>query len=108
MALKDMKLSKKKQEGIPSPVETSLDSGPKYPYGLQLRLDEEQIKKLGGLKGAEVGGSVKIIATGDITSMREEARKEQTSKNVEIQITAIDIEMDDDFDNAYKEANEEE
>jgi len=55
-----------------------------------------------------VGGSVKIMATGDIVSMREEARKENTSKRVEIQITAIDIEMDDDFDNAYKEANEEE
>jgi hypothetical protein len=75
-----------------------------YPYGLQLNLDEEQIKKLGGLKGAKIGGTVKIMATGDITSMREEAREDGASKNVSIQITAIDIETDDDFDNAFDEA----
>ena len=89
-------------------METSSDKGPKYPYGLQLSLDEEQIKKLGGLKGAKVGGSVKIMAMGDITSMREEARKDSTSKNISIQITAIDIETEDDFDNAFAEADTDE
>ena len=79
---------------------------PEYPYGLHLRLENEQIEKLGGLKGITVGNEVKINAMGKVTSIRKEEYAEGKDNNcLEIQITDIDISSDSEYENAFNEAN---
>ena len=79
---------------------------PEYPYGLQLRLEKEQIEKLGGLKGITIGNEVKINAMGKVTSIRKEEYAEGKDNNcLEIQITDIDISSDSEYENAFNEAN---
>lgn len=64
---------------------------PKYPWGLELRLSDEVIKKL-GKELPQVGGEVTITAKAIVTGVnaRQEADGD-TEASAELQITAMDI-----------------
>jgi len=90
--LVDMKLSKEEAK-TEAPCSPSKENGPRWPYGLRLTFDKEQIAKLPALSGLKVGGTVKIEGTGTVTSVRiSERQKEKPDHTVEIQIENIGIE----------------
>lgn len=88
MKLVSMKLPKsatKEHDDAPTPLEN-----PSFPYGLELRLDREQLEKLG--LDPEVGGEVVIEARGTVTMYREmEWQGQKPDCSAEIQITDLAI-----------------
>lgn len=88
MKLVSMKLSKaeaKADMGLPKPAE-----GPRYPYGLELRLDGDQLDKLAF--EPEVGTEVTIAAKGIVTAYRESQRQGRDPDcSAEIQITDLGV-----------------
>ena len=96
MALTDMKRPKPKKEDAVQglmPAEVGYD---RYPYGLRLTLDTQELEKL-GLKASDfkVGQSITINAQGSITSISsyETTGKNGDSQNVGIQIEKLDLGM---------------
>lgn len=97
MKLTSLKLSAKEAKedmGVPSVAGKS--DLPKYPYGLQIRLDTETLQKLGiDLSAYPLGATCVIEARGQITDKSEHQRlggKERL--NLEIQLTDIGISED--------------
>jgi hypothetical protein len=75
---------------------SSKDSGPKYPYGLEIRLEKEQLNKL-GLENCEIGDIYIITASADVKSVSENEGEtvdgeDNYSKIVTLQITDMAIE----------------
>lgn len=85
-------------------------SGPKYPYGLCLSLDDDTLKKL-GLDGElpEVGEVIHFMAMARVTSASENERETTdgaTEKccRVELQITDMGVASADPADDEAEEA----
>lgn len=93
MKLTSMKLSKADME--PAPAESVLNDRPSYPWGLQVRLDEDAIAKL-GMDLPTVDTELILVARVNVVSVssNEHASKGGKSKhrNVELQITAMGLE----------------
>ena len=90
MAFVDMKLSPHKPSA--GEVAPSLSEYEKYPYGLRLRFDEEQVKKIPNLQNKKVGDQIQIKAVGLITEYRiEQLQKDRINRTISIQIQKIDI-----------------
>lgn len=92
MKLTSMKIPKAKTE--PSIAEAPTMDRPRYPYGLRLRLDEDQLAQLGIDELPKVGGVVTVHAKADVISVSEnehtsEDRKEHKHRTVELQITDL-------------------
>jgi hypothetical protein len=105
--LVSMKLDKKEAEEKNTaccPVGES--SKPKYPYGTELSFENEQVKKLGGLKEAEVDGTGtikgKFIVT-NISSNQQQGKEDRHS--VRIQITDLALSFDNEFEDSFDEAS---
>jgi len=94
MHLVNMKKPKLTKEEIKAQtVEPSLVNEDRYPYGLRLRLDQDEIAKISALKTIEAGTMVLIKAVGKVTEVsvidsEDDKRKRRT---VEIQIHEIGI-----------------
>jgi hypothetical protein len=108
-----MKLDKKKKDGktMEGCCEPATMSKPEFPYGLRITLEQEQIKKLGGLD-CDVGDIVSIQAAGEITSVRKEKYQGKTGNSdrhtIEIQITSIDVvTTEGEFEKAFSKADKE-
>ena len=88
----DMKISKAEKKRSQNDImPASLSSGERYPYGLQIRLDNDSMKKL-GIELPEVGEEVTVYAKADIT----EASANETSEggkrlSCTLQITRLQI-----------------
>ncbi|MFA5160325.1 MAG: capsid staple protein [Candidatus Omnitrophota bacterium] len=109
MKLISMKLEKKKSDNKDVAACSPEGSGqPEFPWGLRITLETEQVKKLSTLKDSEVGEEIMLQAIGKIISIRkEEMQNEKTIKDrhtVEIQLTAINVSSEADFDKGFKEA----
>ena len=92
MKLVDMKQPKPKKMDDSPTVGYPSDSYDKYPYGLQIRLEKEQIDKIPGLKNMKVGDKVMVHGAGKVTQVRMEERQEgKDSHTVEIQIEKVDV-----------------
>ena len=85
----DMRLPKPKKR--PRMAEVAMDTYPKYPYGLELRLSEKELKKLKKDVGDfQVGQPKMIVATVKVTSVsKSEAERGENSQNVGLQITKM-------------------
>lgn len=96
MNLTDVKLPKKtkaelKGDCCPS---TAADQD-RYPYGLQISFENEQVSKMSSLTGLQVGDKVNIEAVGTVTSIRVSERQSSGKDHrVEIQIEKIGVEAD--------------
>lgn len=90
MKLASMKVDRKKTSEKVSSI--SMDE-PLYPYGLEVRLDTDALKKLGILDALpKVGKGMKLEALVDVTSVSENDRKGGgKSCNVTLQITDLGL-----------------
>lgn len=90
--LVSMKMSKKEAKETMVGPATSSDA-PKYPYGLELRLGNDELEKLGLTEGLKAGTKCTITAEAQVTEYREVERMSgDDSCSMEIQITALAIE----------------
>jgi len=96
MELVDMKLPKKSEKEMKAecaPVYGS-DKQDRWPYGLRLRFETEQVKKLPELKNYKVGDKVEINAIASVIEVRmSETQSTDSEKEaryaVELQIEQI-------------------
>jgi len=104
MKLTSMELSKKekKEQNVPSVANSS--SGPDYPYGLTIELEDNALEKLGIKKLPATGGTVTIEAKATVrsTSVRAEDGKERRSMS--LQITDLSIEDDESYEGGFDNA----
>ena len=102
----DHKKEKNKKANECCPVSETQD---KYPWGLRIRLDTEQIDRLGGLPNIEPGDQTDIVCKARIISESSEEiiEKEKPTKrrNIEIQITSMAISVGAEYEKAFKEAS---
>ena len=93
--LTDMKLTKKESKessGIPA-----VDDRPRFPFGLEIRLDDDSLKKLGFDSLPAVGEEFIVIGVGPVTSVSENQRQgSEVNRHLEIQLQRIEIEPLDD------------
>lgn len=94
MKLTSMKRSKKEREARNKPMQAAGPySGDEYGYGLCIRLDEQDLEKLGIKPSSfDVGDAVEIEARGTIKMLRQEKGTSHDSSGIEIQLTSIGIE----------------
>jgi len=95
--LTNMKLSKGEQKELAKP---SFDDAPRYPWGLQLHLGDEDIGKLGlGEKLPGVGERMTLVADVKVTSVGENEREgDDKNQSVELQITDMLLEAGESAD----------
>lgn len=84
----DMKLPKKskeelKQECQPCTLGSEQD---RWPYGLQLRFETEQVEKLPAMKEYKVGDKISIQATASVTEVRM-SETQSTSQDKKVRWT---------------------
>ena len=93
MQLRDMTRKKKaKPETAGAPTLPYDDSGEKYPYGLQIRLETEDLDKLGiDIESFSVNDKVSITAVAEITSLSSSKTRNDENQNMQLQITKMDI-----------------
>ncbi len=84
----DLKLTESERDEAKEATIDSPDN--KYPYGLQLNLDNDTIAKL-DLKAVEVGEELTIQAVAKVKGIRENETEDDKDRNVEIQITKMAI-----------------
>jgi hypothetical protein len=89
--LKNMALSKEERKAE-APSVISKPEGPRYPYGLELRLDDEVLKKLGSSGLPDVDDVVLIQAKAKVTSVSSSDYGDGTHRNICLQVTDLAVE----------------
>ena len=93
MKLTDMKLPKKTKAELTEPKQSSDVEQDRWPYGLQLRFESEQVNKLPYLKNMKIGEKVSVSGIGEVTSIRMNEKKGgKEDYTVEVQIQKIGCE----------------
>ena len=109
MKMRSMELSKKEAKESNTPTALGDSNAPRYPYGLEIRLDNESLTKL-GMSLPKVGSYVKIRAEACVTSVSEnESKGGKAHRSVSLQIErlAVDDEpqtMEEAVDKGVREA----
>ena len=109
MKMRSMELSKKEVKESNTPTLVGNGNGPRYPYCLEIRLDNESLTKL-GMSLPKVGSYVKIRAEACVTSVSEnesKGGKAQRSVSLQIERLAVDDEpqsMEEAVDKGVREA----
>lgn len=89
MALTDLKLTKKESKEMDMPVTAGkAQAREKYPWGLNLELNTESLKKLKlDVSKRKVGEKVKMIVVGEVTNVRneEDYRGDHSSLTIQMQ-----------------------
>lgn len=101
-ALVDMKLTPADQK-----EEVAAPAPPPYPYGLCLRLDGDELDKLGIKDLPAVGDEFHIQAVGCVTSISEMNSADSESRHVEIQIQMMGLSNEGPADGDESVAEEE-
>lgn len=90
--LVDMKLPPEpeyKEDMVKEPMHSPKE---RYPYGLQLRFEPEQVNKMPKLKTFKVGDQVTITGKGEVIELRmKEEQGGKESWTVEIQVKKVDV-----------------
>lgn len=90
MDLCDMKRTKMEKKSTSPEVAADTYEEPEYPYGLEISLEEESMKKLGlDIDDFSVDNKVDMICQGEITRTHESSGREHSNSSVSIQITRI-------------------
>lgn len=101
MKLVDMKRPKQTKKGISGPCPYE---GERYPYGLQIRIGNDEIEKLPGVSGVDVGDVVTITAKARVMSKREEKMNNgDMSRNIEFQIESMAYDSGSSDEKAFDE-----
>ncbi len=92
MNMTDMKMpkkSKKEMEKMSMPTMEAEDQD-RWPYGLQIRFEKEQVEKMPSLESYKVGDKIMIQAEACVTSIRiSERQSGDEDHTVEMQIEKI-------------------
>ena len=94
MELIDLELHKKTKKELKADMMPSIGSeGSKYPYGLQIRFESEQVDKLPQLEKMKIGEKVTIQAIGEVMEVRKvDKQKDDNQFSIEIQLKQIGVE----------------
>lgn len=87
--MKDMKKSGK-EKNAPVPMGRSEDDKDKYPYGLQLRLEDDEIKKL-GCGDCQVGDEVHIMCIAKVTGKNSDDTTKGVRSSMSMQIQKMKV-----------------
>lgn len=90
--LKDMKLSSTEAKDTMLCGPCDPDKGPKYPYGLELSLDDVTLQKLGMTSLPAVNTEVVLAAKAVVTRVNAYENQEGKKASLGLQITALDVE----------------
>ena len=92
-ALVSMKRSPTKKKKDPMSTCSPCDLSEKYPYGLQIRLEDESLEKLGLDKLPSAGKTMTLTAEVEVSgsSMRERLGDKAPSMSLELQITKMSL-----------------
>ncbi len=96
MAMQDLKISKKEAEKKSESMVIGSSDQERYPYGLRLDLNDDTLKKLGITKLPAVGTVLMFEAKAKVVGSRQSATESSDNRSIELQITHLDMEMDDD------------
>ncbi len=97
MAMQDLKITKKEAKSKSEAMAvSSYEDQERYPYGLRLDLNDDTLKKLGITKLPAVGTVLMFEAKAKVVGSRQSATVESDNRSIELQITHLDLEMDDD------------
>lgn len=90
MDMKEMAYTKAERKERNSPKECGLMGG-KYPYGLEIRLENEALKKLGLTSLPKVGKTVRLRAECCVTavSINESEREDEDRRCLTLQIEQL-------------------
>ena len=100
-----MKLPKSRQKEMAMPVSAG---DQQYPWGLEITLEDDALKKLGMDHLPEVGVECKITGLGKVTSVSESASEKNETRSVRIQITKLALVHDDGeeaFERGYRKTS---
>lgn len=94
MTLKSLKLPKSKRDaGSPAIADCKRDE---YPYGTRIELQDEGLDALGIKKLPEVGEIMMIECKVKVICARQSAGENNTTRTLELQITDMELEADED------------
>lgn len=85
--LTDMKRTPSEKKEDSTDVGTERED---YPYGLRIDLRDEDIEKL-GISLPEIGLTMVLVANVKVISVRESADENGKDRNIEIQITEMEL-----------------
>lgn len=94
MGMISLKLAKSKKNDSPQLASDSSDDG--YPWGTRIDLNKESLDKLGIKTLPAVGSEIMIECKVKVIAVCESANERDTSRSVELQITDMDLELDED------------
>lgn len=95
MGMTSLKNTKSKKSDQPQLAMDS-DYREEYPYGTRIDLNKESLDKLGIKTLPAVGSEIMIECKVKVIAVRESASERDTSRSVELQITDMDLELDED------------
>jgi hypothetical protein len=107
--LVDMKNPKPKKDSKEQITATPSEYHEKYPYGLRITLNQEQLDKMGiELDGLEAGSEIRLSAVGEIcrfeSSTCVEDGEEMKRQSLEIQITKLALVDENSFSGGFRAA----
>lgn len=85
--------AEKVEAALPAPAST-----PDYPYGLCICLTQDELSKLDLDDEVEVGDMIHLFAMAEVTSVSKVQRDGEASCRVELQVTHLAVEDEDDED----------
>lgn len=89
----DVKLAKKTKEELKTECGPSIADQEKWPYGLRMNFEKEQIDKIPSLANLQVGDKVTVQGEGSVIEVRVSERQgEKDRHNIEIQIEKVAVE----------------
>lgn len=86
--LVSMKLSKKQSK---REFEIEPESGPRFPHGLSLNLNDESLTKLGIDKLPAVGKKLKVVGIGVVTSVSQHEGRNRKNRDITIQLQNLSV-----------------
>lgn len=112
MKLTDVKLPKKTKAKLKTECQPIGPDEDRWPYGLRLEFEREQVAKMPEVAKLKVGDTVSVAGIGKVISIRmSEWRNDQDSHNVEIQIEKVGVsskkELHDMDNKEYRKARDE-
>ena len=98
----NMRLSRKQSN---DEIAISSPKGPRFPYGLQISLDDDSLKKLGFDELPAIGTKMIVVGVGKVTRASENRSQDGIHRDVSIQLERIEVEpLDDGSDHTAVEA----
>jgi hypothetical protein len=90
MKMVDIKLPKRDTKEMSKPIEVERD---RWPYGMRLTFEHEQVDKLPHLEKMKVGQKVSVEGIGEVTSIRMHEEKDGKKQySVEVQLHEVGCE----------------